>query len=106
VFQHLVSAAVLTVFKERVGPEHTSAIVTAFEDGIVAHTGEDVPSGELAALVEQVSPLRVPAGALSGGDESPAAVAAAVAFVLEGLHLSKPLNKDASGARATYRSRG
>jgi hypothetical protein len=28
-----------------------------------------------------------------------------VAFVLEGLHLSKRLNKDASGHRATYRSR-
>jgi len=33
-------------------------------------------------------------------------VAAAVAFVLEGLHLSKRLNKDARGARATYRARG
>jgi magnesium chelatase subunit I len=42
---------------------------------------------------------------LTGGDESPAAVAAAVEFVLEGLHLSKRLNKDASTAGATYRSR-
>ena len=42
---------------------------------------------------------------LTGGDESPAAVAAAVEFVLEGLHLSKRLNKDASGASATYRGR-
>jgi hypothetical protein len=32
-------------------------------------------------------------------------VAAAVEFVLEGLHLSKRLNKDAVGARATYRGR-
>ena len=39
-------------------------------------------------------------------DESPAAVASAVEFVLEGLHLSKRLNKEAAGARATYRSRG
>jgi hypothetical protein len=31
---------------------------------------------------------------LTGGDESPAAVASAVEFVLEGLHLSKRLNKD------------
>ena len=35
---------------------------------------------------------------LTGGDESPAAVAAAVEFVLEGLHLSKRLNKDAAPA--------
>jgi magnesium chelatase subunit I len=44
---------------------------------------------------------------LTGGDETPAAVAAAVEFVLEGLHLSKRLNKDgASSAKgATYRGR-
>ena len=47
--------------------------------------------------------LRAPVLALTGGDESPAAVAAAVEFVLEGLHLSKRLNKD-DISRATYRS--
>jgi len=36
---------------------------------------------------------------------SPAAIAAATEFVLEGLHLSKRLNKDESGPKATYRSR-
>ena len=49
--------------------------------------------------------LRPPVAALTAGDESPAAVAAAVSFVLEGLHLSKRLNKDTSGTSATYRSR-
>jgi magnesium chelatase subunit I len=32
-------------------------------------------------------------------------MAAAVEFVLEGLHLSKRLNKDVSGVSATYRGR-
>ena len=32
-------------------------------------------------------------------------VASAVEFVLEGLHLSKRLNKDAVGCRASYRAR-
>jgi magnesium chelatase subunit I len=32
-------------------------------------------------------------------------VAAAVELLLEGLHLSKRLNKDAVGSRATYRAR-
>jgi magnesium chelatase subunit I len=105
IFENLVKGAVLTVFKARVAPEHTRDIVSAFEEGAVAHTGEDVPSSELAALMERVPALRPPVVALAAGDESPAAVAAAVAFVLEGLHLSKRLNKDASGHRATYRSR-
>jgi magnesium chelatase subunit I len=43
---------------------------------------------------------------LTDGDESPAAVASAVEFVLEGLHLSKRLNKDSAGAKSSYRSRG
>ncbi len=64
-----------------------------------------MPSAQLAELVTSVPSLREPVETLTGGDESPAAVAAAVEFVLEGLHLSKRLNKDSIGARATYRSR-
>jgi magnesium chelatase subunit I len=44
--------------------------------------------------------------ALTGDDESAASVASAVEFLLEGLHLSKRLNKDAAGGRAAYRGRG
>ena len=47
-----------------------------------------------------------PAKPLITGGLTAAAVASAVEFILEGLHLSKRLNKDAVGARATYRSRG
>ena len=105
IFENLVKSALLTVFKERVPPEQTRDVVAAFEEGVIAHTGEDVPSSDLAALVEKVAALRPPVAALAAGDESPAAVAAAVSFVLEGLHLSKRLNKDTSGTSATYRSR-
>ncbi len=105
IFDNLVKGAVLTVFKDKVAPEQTRDIVSAFEEGVVVHTGEDVPSGDLAGLVESVPALRPPVAALTAGDESPAAVAAAVSFVLEGLHLSKRLNKDTSGTSATYRSR-
>ena len=105
IFENLVKGAVLTVFKARVTPDRTRDVITAFEDGAIAHTGEDVSSSDLASLVERIPALRAPVVELTGGDESPAAVAAAVAFVLEGLHLSKRLNKDSSGARATYRGR-
>ena len=83
------------------------AWVTEFESGAVAHTGEDVPSAQLVALLDSVPSLRGPVAALTAGDDSPPSVAAAVEFVLEGLHLSKRLNKDAStgSSAATYRSR-
>ena len=44
--------------------------------------------------------------ALAGRRSRPAPMASAAEFVLEGLHLTKRLNKEAAGAKATYRGRG
>jgi len=106
IVEGLLKSAVLTVFKERLPFEKVRDVVAAFEEGVVAHVGEDVSSIDEAALVAAVPALEVPVRAITDGDESAAAVASAVEFVLEGLHLSKRLNQDSSGARATYRSRG
>ena len=108
ILENLVKAAVLTVFKELVPLDQVREVVAAFEEGVVAHTGEDIASVDLAALVQQVPALSAAVNTLAGGDESPGAVAAAVEFVLEGLHLSKRLNKDgaSSGSGTTYRGRG
>ncbi len=105
IFDNLVKGAVLSVFKDRVDPSCTTPIVGAFEEGLVVHTGEDMTSADLAALVTQVPALRQPVSDLAAGDASEAAIAAAVEFVIEGLHLSKRLNKDVSGGHATYRGK-
>ena len=105
IFDNLVKGAVLTVFKDRVDPSHTTPIVDAFEEGLVVHTGEDLSSDHLATLVAEIPALRAPVSQLTPDDSSPAALAAAAEFVLEGLHLSKRLNKDTSGTHATYRSK-
>ena len=105
IFENLVKGAVLTVFKDRVDPSYTTPIVDAFEEGLVVHTGEDLSSDNLAAVVAEIPALRAPVSKLTPDDSSPAALAAAAEFVLEGLHLSKRLNKDTSGNHATYRSK-
>ncbi|MGQ0615902.1 MAG: sigma 54-interacting transcriptional regulator [Acidimicrobiia bacterium] len=105
VIEHLLRAAVLTVFRARVGAETVRDVVAAFDGGVVVHTGDDVAAADEARLVAEVPALRAPVAALTGGDETPAAVASAVEMILEGLHLSKRLNKDSVGARATYRAR-
>jgi magnesium chelatase subunit I len=105
VLERIVKASVLEVFRARVRPEKLAEFVHAFDDGRVVHTGEDVASSEYAALVSDAPGLRDALGDLGVG-ETPAGVASAIEFVLEGLHLSKRLNKDALGARATYRARG
>ncbi len=105
ILENLVKGAVLSVYKERVSPDKVRDVIASFEEGLVAHTGEDIASADEAQLLEQIPALRTAVLELTGGDESPAAVAAAIEFVLEGLHLSKRLNKDAAGVHATYRSR-
>src|SRR4051794_13737264 len=105
IVENMLKAAVLTVYKERLSIDRMRDIVAAFEEGVVAHPGEDIPSSQEAELLSTIPALREPVAQLTQGDESPAAVASAVEFVLEGLHLSKRLNKDAAGTRATYRAR-
>jgi magnesium chelatase subunit I len=105
ILEHLIRAAVLTVFRDRVAPEPLRAVVDAFEDGRVVAAGDDVGSSTYVAMLEELPGLRAPVQELTGGDESAAAVAAAVEFVLDGLHLSKRLNKDAAAGRANYRAR-
>ena len=85
-------------------PTLRQSVLDAFEDTRVVNAGEDVGSTDYATLVEEIDDLRAAVGSLTA-DESPAAVASAVEFVLEGLHLSKRLNKEAVGGRSTYRGR-
>jgi magnesium chelatase subunit I len=106
VVEQLVKSAVLTTFRDRFGADRVRDVLIAFEGGTVVHTGDDIAAADYVALVRDLPALRGPVAELTGGDESPAAVASAVEFVLEGLHLSKRLNKDSVGSRATYRGRG
>jgi magnesium chelatase subunit I len=108
ILAQIIRAAVLSVFKRVVPPESHRAIVEAFESGGAVNAGEDITSADYASQLETM-PALVPAvrAALEGNDdtESPAVIASAIELVLEGLHLSKRLNKDAAGARAQYRAR-
>ena len=106
VLRDLIRASVLTVFREVVSPELTRAVLASFEEGAVVHTGEDVGSEDQAMLLGNIPALRPIVDSLIDGDDSAASVAAAVEFVLEGMHLSKRLNKDTSATGGgTYRSR-
>jgi magnesium chelatase subunit I len=104
VVERLLKAAVLTVFKDRCPMDQFRDALTAFSDATIVHAGDDVASTDYVATLQSLPALRQPVMALAGS-ESPGAVASAVEFVLEGLHLSKRLNKEAAGAKATYRGR-
>jgi len=104
VLVRLVSSAVLTVFKQRCSVGQLADVVLGFEEGAVAHVGDDVASAAYADTLAAIPALQAPVMELAGA-ETPAAVASATEFVLEGLHLSKRLNKSVVAGRSAYRSR-
>ncbi|MDE0874072.1 MAG: sigma 54-interacting transcriptional regulator [Acidimicrobiales bacterium] len=105
IVNQMLKAAVLEVFKSRFSPEDLVAVVDSFDEGVVAHTGDDIGSGEYADLLAGNAALGEAVSELTDSAE-PADLASAVELILEGLHLSKRLNKEALGVRATYRGRG
>jgi magnesium chelatase subunit I len=105
VIERLLRAAVLTVFRDRCPIERFRDLLAAFDEGTVVHVGDDLAAGSYVEAVKQVPALGKAIDGLARG-ETPAAVASAVEFVLEGLHLAKRLNKDESAGRAAYRGRG
>ncbi|MBM3660084.1 MAG: magnesium chelatase [Actinobacteria bacterium] len=104
ILDRIVKAAVLETFRSQCRPEQLVDLVHAFDEGTVIHTGPDVPAAEYGSVLAAVPALHGVLADLEVG-ESPAQVASAVEFVLEGLHLSKRLNKDSVGTRATYRGK-
>ncbi len=107
VIDRLMKAAVLNVFKEHLRIERLKDVIGAFDGGLVVHTGDDQPASEVVSALESpdAEPLRSIVRDLVPGTAQAPHRAAALEFLLEGLHLSKRLNKDASGAAATYRAR-
>ena len=101
----LLKGAVLETFRRHIAVENLRDVVEAFDAELVVNAGEDVRAADYVALLAQLPALSPHVVALTGGDETPEVVASAVEFVLEGLHLSKRLNKEAVGPRSQYRGR-
>ena len=104
VLERLLRSAVLSVWKERVPQAKMRAVAAEFDAGAEFEVGEDLPDSAYTKRLAAMPELRGAAVELSG-QESAAHVAAAAEFVLEGLHLSKRLNKDiGSRSAGTYRA--
>jgi magnesium chelatase subunit I len=104
IVDRLLKSAVLTVFKERCPMDRFRDVMATFDEGTVVHTGDDVPSTSYVEALTSLPVLKAPVMELAGS-ETPAAIASAAEFILEGLHLSKRLNKEETAGRAVYRGR-
>ncbi len=101
VVDKLVQSAVVSVFNRHFSVREFDRLVLAFDNGLVVESSDMMPSLD---YVHQISHLDGVAEAVSklGVGGNPAAVASAVEFVLEGLHLNRRLNKDVGRGPARY----
>ncbi len=103
IVQALINSAILQTFKECIEVAHLGEVIGAFEDGLVVEVGAQVRSATYQRYLVEVPSLKkviLPLGAAGVEEE-----ASAVEFVLEGLYLSRRLNKDLSDTSVSYRMR-
>ena len=99
----LVQRAVLNVWNRRLQAGAFDELLAAFEKGLTVDVGEAVAAAAYIAQAGRAPGLRRALDALEARGE-PARIAAAVEFILDGLHLHRKLNKDRTAGGTRYRS--
>jgi len=102
IFERLVRRATKIVFDERVRLEDLQPLIESFNEGWKVEVGAELPSREYVEGLENIRGLGEAVEKLGLGS-GPARVAAALEFLLEGLHLSNKLNRKEQGRRILYR---
>jgi magnesium chelatase subunit I len=102
VLAKLMQRAVLNVFNRSFTGAELEEVVGAFQGGLRVEVSDIMSSGEYVRQLGEVRPLAVAVKKLGAAD--PATVASALEFILEGLHLSRKLNKDVQAGHTRYRS--
>jgi magnesium chelatase subunit I len=106
ILSRALKTAELQVFRHRLSGFDFQPILSRFAQGFEAETSDLLPAAQLLSQFGELPGLSKLLQRLGVEEESPGVAASAVEFALEGLHLSRRLNKD-TGARAgssRYRS--
>src|SRR4029434_420494 len=99
---HVTKHAVLNVFNRAFTGSDLEEVVGVFQGGLKVDVSDVMPSEAYVRQIGEARPLHAACKKL--GAKNPAAVPSAVEFVLEGLHLSRKLNKDVKSGQTSYRS--
>ncbi len=102
IVERLIQGAVLAVFNHYFSLGELEPTVARFKTGYAVEVSDLTPSSDYVKLVKETEGLDSAVEKL-GAKSNPALTAAAVEFVLEGLHLNKRLNKDKVAGRYQYR---
>jgi magnesium chelatase subunit I len=103
VLEHLLRLATAETFRARLAGLDLSGFTEVFAEGGTVETGELVPAEELLGQLGTMPGLSKVLDRLGHGDDaSTGQVAAAIELVLEGLHLTRRIDKDTVDGRTVY----
>jgi len=103
VLEKIIRTAVLNVFRRHFEVSQFAELVKRFDAGFTFESGEMLPSRSYADAARELPGLEPALKALDCA-KKPAAIAAGLELILEGLHLSKRLNKTEIDGGALYGS--
>jgi len=102
ILAHALRTAELEVFRRRLSGYDFAPLLARFHDGFAVETSDLTTASDLLGRVGELPGLAVLLERLGVQEESPGVAASALEFALEGLHLSRRLNKDAGAGIAIY----
>jgi magnesium chelatase subunit I len=97
----LIQKALLNVFDEYMELENLELLVSSFGEGWWVEVADDMSAQDYLGYLSQLRGLRQGIEKLNIG-ESPGEMAAAIEFILEGLHLHNRLNKEIVDGKVIY----
>ena len=100
--ERIVQGAIVNIWNRYFLLAEFEGLLGRFDRGFGVDASDELPSSHYLKGVEDIKGLKE-AVAKIGGQGSPATIASAVEFIMEGLHLNRKLNKDRSAGAARYR---
>jgi magnesium chelatase subunit I len=97
----LIQKALLSVFDEYMDVEDLELLVSSFQEGWWVEVADEMPAQDYINYLSQLRGMRQGIEKLNIG-ESPGEMAAAIEFILEGLHLHNKLNKEVVDGKVIY----
>ena len=101
VLEKIIKTAVLNVFRRHFEANQFTELVQRFDAGLTFEVSEGQPADRYAAMLRELPGMEKALKSL-GLEKRPALAASGMEFVLEGLHLSKRINKTEMDGGSIY----
>jgi len=102
ILSRALRSATLEVFRRRLSGFDFQPLLSRFGEGFSAETSDATPAADVLSQFDELPGLGKMLGRLGVEEESPGVAASALEFALEGLYLSRRLNKDSDFGVVRY----